>query len=94
MSQVVENVEDGQGRSVGCILMVGAAVIAVTPSGARRECENRKSAIWWLRETAAGRDPERGAKRPHPIEIGLLVILGCALALFAFMFIKDLITKT
>lgn len=60
---MVEDVEDGQGRSVGCILKVGGMIIAITPNGAQRDCENRKSAIWWLRETAAGRDPDK----PSPV---------------------------
>lgn len=63
MRQTLGDVEDGQGRSVGCILKVGGMLIAVTPSGAQRVCQDRKSAVWWLRETAAGRDPDR----PKPV---------------------------
>jgi len=63
MTQILDLVEDKDGRSVGCILELGGMIIAITPSGAQRNCENRKSATWFLQEKAAGRDPDR----PRPL---------------------------
>lgn len=84
MSPAPEPVADREGRPIGCLLQVGEAWIAVLPSGVSRECGDRASALWWIQESAAGRDPERLARRVHLGEIGLLVVTALgALALLA-----------
>lgn len=69
----LEHIEKNK-KSIGCIAKYPDKIMAIRPNGISRECSDRSSAIWWLEEVDAGRDPDRNRK-PHPIEIFLLIIV-------------------
>lgn len=76
---------DHKGKSIGCIARMGDTLIAITPNGQSRQCGDRASAIWWLQETAAGRDPERA---DHRFDKLLLTLSGMSLLIFVVMFFQ------
>ena len=51
---------DHRGASIGCVARwPDGTLVAIAPSGRTRDCASRASAIWWLKETAAGCDPDQ-----------------------------------
>ncbi len=65
---------DYKGKSIGCITIVGDLIFAITPSGTHRNCADKSSAVWYLKEIDAGRDPEATTGRSP--RIACCVFLG------------------
>lgn len=79
----LDDVVDRQGRSIGCILERDDMIMAIRPDGESRECGNRDSAVWWLEEKAAGRDPERTKRGERAVEY--LVLAVTVLSLLGYL---------
>ena len=83
----LEHIESN-GKSIGCIASYPDKIMAIRPNGLSRQCDDRSSAVFWLKEIDAGRDPDRNRK-PHPIEIFLLIIVIIAtIVIYGPLFFK------
>jgi hypothetical protein len=81
---------DHAGQSIGCVgRWPDGLFLAITPSGVTRDCASRKAAVWWLKETAAGRDPDR-PRAYGALANGLALLLLAAWVVSAALFVAGL----
>jgi hypothetical protein len=83
----LDDVTDRQGRSIGCILERDDMIMAIRPNGDSRECGNRSSAVWWLEEKAAGRDPERRTRGEQAVDWVVMGITVLSLIYYLYLWL-------
>jgi hypothetical protein len=88
MSQTLDPIDDAHGRSIGCILERDGVIIAITPSGASRECGDRVAAIAWLHECSGLSQPPHVSRQPDIVEWALLIFTGICLLFYFYLLVR------